>query len=94
MDRLMRFEKTSKYVEAVDAHHYTCIIPEHQQNNVNYWLCSSKICNKRIVTRKSTGNLVCDSLPEHDHGNNVKKQKTMQLENQVVERMAGNVSNT
>ena len=25
MDRLMRFEKTSKYVEAVDAYHYTCI---------------------------------------------------------------------
>ena len=24
MDRLMRFEKTSKYVEAVDAHHFTC----------------------------------------------------------------------
>ena len=25
MDRLVRFEKTSKNVKAVDAHHYTCI---------------------------------------------------------------------
>lgn len=93
MDRLVRFEKIFKNVKAVDAHHYTYYL-NNNNNKVNYWLCSSKSCNKRIVTRKSTGNLVCDSLPEHDHGNNLKKQKITQLENQVVERMAGNVSNT
>jgi len=94
MDRLVRFEKTYKNVKAVDAHHYTYYLNNSNSKTVNYWLCSSKRCIKRIITRKSTGNLVCDSLPEHDHGNNLKKQKTLKLENQVVEQMAGNIANT
>ena len=51
-----------------DSNRYKYVNNGERQYTTN-WRCSVRKCLATITTRKSTGNLVGDSLPEHNHGN-------------------------
>ena len=53
------------------------------------WRCSKRSCSATVTTRKSTGNLVGEKLPDHSHGNKLIKQIAKDTEKIVLEKYAG-----
>lgn len=53
---------------------------------INYWRCSDRKCLARIQTRKSSGNLIEDALPEHQHSNKLMIQKAKETEKATIDK--------
>ena len=51
-------------------------------------LCANRSCKARISTQKSTGNLVGQSIPLHDHGNQLLIKKAKEHEVAVLDNLA------
>ena len=56
--------------------------------NVYYWTGANRSCKARFSTRKSTGNLVGQSIPLHDHGNQLLTKKAKEHEVAVLDNLA------
>ena len=52
------------------------------------WRCSNRTCSATLSTRKSTGNLVGETLPEHSHGNKLFRQIVKETEATVIQKYA------
>ena len=52
------------------------------------WPCSTRKCPATITTRKSTGNLVGEVLPDHNHGYSLLKMKAQETEKEVLAQYA------
>ena len=55
----------------------------------NNWRCSNRSCTATLSTRKSTGNLVGNELPVHNHSNKLLKKKAKETEVNVLSKYAG-----
>ena len=62
MDRLVRLEKTSKNVKAVDAHHYTCITLTTTTTTTKTGYVPVKAAIKGLLPKIDYRNLVGDSI--------------------------------
>ena len=76
---LIRLTKSSHGKDAIIDNNYHKYTFNSTGENVNYWTCANRSCKARISTRKSTGNLVGQSIPLHDHSNQLLIKKAKEL---------------
>ena len=55
---------------------------------VSWFRCKDRKCKATLTTRKSTNELVGQSLPQHNHGNGLMKAKVRAIESAVVDKYA------
>ena len=55
---------------------------------MDYWRCSVRTCPAKILTSKSTVELVGRELPSHNHPNYLLKQETKKMEKKVIKQHA------
>ena len=85
---LIRLTKSSRVKDAIIDNNYHKYTFNSTGKNVNYWTCANRSCKARISTRKSTGNLVGQSIPLHDHGNQLLTKKAKEHEVAVLDNLA------
>lgn len=56
--------------------------------STQYWRCAQRKCGATLTTRKSTGNLVGENLPSHNHGNKLMRKVACITEKAVVSKYA------
>ena len=78
---LIRLTKSTHGKDAIIDNNYHKHTFNSTGKNVNYWTCANRSCKARISTRKSTGNLVGQSIPLHDHDNQLLIKKAKEHEN-------------
>jgi hypothetical protein len=88
MSALLRIVTTARGAEQViDTHGYKYYF-NRQSTSTKYWLCSQAGCKVRLMTHLATNTLVGDSLPDHDHGNNLNKRQAIEAQQDTVKRFA------
>ena len=85
---LIRLIKSTRGKDAIIDNNYHKYTFNSTGKNVNYWTCANRSCKARISTRKSTGNLVGQSIPLHDHGNQLLIKKAKEHEVAVLDNLA------
>ena len=85
---LISFTKSTRGKDAIIDNNYHKYTFNSTGKNVNYWTCANRSCKARISTRKSTGNLVGQSIPLHDHGNQLLIKKAKEHEIAVLDNLA------
>ena len=85
---LIRLTKSTRGKDAIIDKNYHKYTFNSAGENVNYWTCANRSCKGRISTRKSTGNLVGQSIPLHDHGNQLQIKKAKEHEVAVLDNLA------
>ena len=85
---LIRLTKSTRGKDAIIDKNYHKYTLNSTGKNVIYWACANRDCKARISTRKSTGNLVGQSIPLHDHGNQLLLKKAKEHEVAVLDNLA------
>ena len=85
---LIRLTKSTRGKDAIIDNNYHKYTFNSTGKNVNYWTCANRSCKARISTRKSTGNLVGQSIPLHDHGNQLLIKKAKEHGVAVLDNLA------
>jgi len=80
--------KSTRGKDAIIDNNYHKYTFNSSGKNVNYWTCAHRSCKARISTWKSTGNLVGQSIPLHDHGNQLQIKKAKEHEVAVLDNLA------
>ena len=71
-----------------DINTFTSVENRKGEQTVNL-RCSRRKCAGTLTTRKSTGNLVGEELPDHSHGNLLLKKLAQQTESKVLTQYTG-----
>ena len=85
---LIRLTQTSRGKDAIIDRNYHRYTKNSSGKAVNYWACANRSCSARISTRKSTGRLVGESIPTHDHGNQLLRRMAKDHESEVLDNLA------
>ena len=85
---MIRLTKSTCEKNAIIDNNYHKYTFNSTGKNVNYWTCANRSGKARISTRKSTGNLVEQSIPLHDHGNQLLIKKAKEHEVAVLDNLA------
>ena len=84
MSELISYQKSSRGKDVViDKNKFKYTNNGNKNGPVNYWRCSNRGCSARILTRKSTGELVSE-LPTHEHSNKLMKQAAKEIETELI----------
>ena len=74
MTSLIQAGKTKQGRSAIiDNQHFSYVSNGPGSQKLYNWCCSNRKCDAILGTRKSTGNLVGDTLPSHQLGNQLKR---------------------
>ena len=85
---LISYQKSSRGKDVViDKNKFKYTNNGNKNGSVNYWRCSNRGCSARILTRKSTGELVSE-LPTHEHSNKLMKQAAKEIETELIKSYA------
>ena len=85
---LISYQKSSRGKDVViDKNKFKYTNNGNKNGSVNYWRCSNRDCSARILTRKSTGELVSE-LPTHEHSNKLMKQAAKEIETELIKSYA------
>ncbi len=90
MTSLIQAGKTKRGRPAIiDYQHFSYVSNGPGSQKVYSWRCSNRKCDATLGTRKSSGNLVGDTLPSHQHGNQLMKKTAKKTESAVLLKYAG-----
>ena len=90
MTSLIQAGKTKRGRPAIiDNQHFSYVSNGPGSQKVYNWRCSNRKCDATLGTRKSSGNLVGDTLPSHQHGNQLMKKTAKKTESAVLLKYAG-----
>ena len=90
MTSLIQAGKTKRGRPAIiDNQHFSYVSNGPGSQKVYNWRCSNRKCDATLGTRKSSGNLVGDTLPSHQHGNQLMKKTAKKTESAVLFKYAG-----
>ena len=89
MAALINVTKTTKGKPSIrDKNHFYYVKNGQGSSQTNHWRCANRQCNATLKTRKSTENLVGETLPTHAHGNQLLKEQARNTENEVLAQYA------
>ena len=89
MTELIRTSKTERgRPSIIDVNNFSYIQNGQGGAYTQPWRCSTRTCNATLRTRKSTGQLMGDALPEHSHNNQLLKKTAKETEKNVLEKYA------
>ena len=73
----------------VDKNNYSYVENGKGGARTQPWRCTSRSCSATLRTRKSSGQLVGDTLPSHSHTNQLLKRAAKETEENVIKKYAG-----
>ena len=85
---LIRLTKFTRGKDAIIDNNYHKYTFNSTGENVNYWTCANRSFKARISTWKSTGNFVGQSIPLHNHDNQLLIKKAKEHEVAVLDNLA------
>ena len=84
----LRFVKTQRGRPGVEDENRFVYTLNGKSDKTTRYRCSKRSCSATLVARNSTGNLVGDSLPEHNHTNKLMKTIAKATEKKLVDQYA------
>ena len=84
----LRFVKTQRGRPGVEDENRFVYTLNGKSDKTTRYRCSKRSCSATLVARNSTGNLVGDSLPEHNHTNKLMKTIAKATEKKLVDQFA------
>ena len=79
---------SNKTQAPIDANNFRYTNNGGKRKNVDYWRCSVRTCPAKILTCKSTAELVGKELPLHNHPNSLLKQEARKVQKEIIQQHA------
>ena len=89
MSGLIRMSKSSRGKDVVvDNNNFRYTNNGSKLESVDYWRCADRKCSAKLLTRKSSGDLIGKELPTHNHSNKLLQQAAKKVEKRFVQQHA------
>ena len=89
MSNILKPSKTKRgKAGVIDNHNYFYTANGSSESTSRYW-CSTSSWKATLIARNLTGNLVGDTLPDHNHGNKLLKMTAKKTEERIINQLAG-----